>query len=55
MILLDEARRDEMGKLHNQIVELIDAAALSPPELIVVLRMVANYAEKLFEASIERV
>jgi hypothetical protein len=49
---LGDARRDAMGELYNQFVALIDGAALSPPEMIVVLRMLANYVEQLFSASV---
>ena len=52
MEYLSEAQNDAMGELHNGIVELIDKAKLSPPETIVILRMIANSVERLFEVSV---
>lgn len=37
-----------MGKFHNDVVELVDTTQLTPPEIIIVLRMLANEIERLF-------
>ena len=52
MEYLSEAQNDAMGELHNGVVELIDKTKLSPPEIIIILRMVANNIERLFEVSV---
>lgn len=39
-----------MGKFHNDVVELVDTTQLTPPEIIIVLRMLANEIERLFSA-----
>jgi len=49
-----QEKTDIMGQLHNGVVALIDAIELSPPEVIIVLRMIANNIERLFEASLQR-
>jgi len=41
-----------MGEFYNQVVGLIDGSSLSPPETIVVLRLLANYVEQIFAASV---
>ena len=48
---IPKTRKDKMGRLNNQIVELIDKSELTPPEVIAVLRMVANRLEELFQIS----
>jgi len=48
---IPKTRKDKMGRLNNQIVELIDKSELTPLEVIVVLRMVANHLEQLFHIS----
>ena len=50
---MDEVKLDAMGKLHNQFVELVDGTSLSPPEMIVVLRMLVNHIEQQFEKSVK--
>ena len=42
-----------MGELHNKIVALVDSVELTPPEVIIVLRMMANNIERLFETSVK--
>ena len=49
-----QEKTDIMGQLHNGVVALIDAIELSPPEVIIVLRMITNNIERLFEASLQR-
>lgn len=48
---IPKTRKDKMGRLNNQIVELVDKSELTPLEAIVVLRMVANMLEQLFAIS----
>lgn len=50
--LVDD-RRDSMGNFHNALVDLVDTCELTPPEVIVLLRMVANNIERLFEAAMK--
>jgi len=54
MQYLSEERQDAMGSLYNKLVEIVDSTELSPPETITVLRMAANYVERLFETSVKR-
>jgi len=42
-----------MGELHNKLVVLVDDTRLTPPEVIIVLRMMANNIERLFETSVK--
>lgn len=53
MIYPDESTRNMMGELHNILTLYVDSSPLSPPEVIIVLRMMANNIEKLFEASVK--
>ena len=48
---IPKTRKDKMGRLNNQIVELVDKSELTPLEAIVVLRTIANNLERLFEIS----
>uniref|UniRef100_A0A6M3LIG1 Uncharacterized protein n=1 Tax=viral metagenome TaxID=1070528 RepID=A0A6M3LIG1_9ZZZZ len=48
---IPKTRTDKMGRLNNQVVELVDKSDLTPLEAIVVLRMVANRLEQLFDVS----
>jgi len=48
---IPKTRKDKMGRLNNQIVELVDKSELTPLEAIVVLRMVAIRLEELFQIS----
>jgi len=48
---IPKTRKDKMGRLNNQIVELVDKSELTPLETIVVLRMVAIRLEELFQIS----
>lgn len=41
-----------MGRLHNSIIKLINESRLTPPEVAIVLRMLANKMELLFELSL---
>lgn len=53
MEYLPADRADLMGAFHNQVVSIMDATALTPPEAIVVLRMIVNNTEALFAASVK--
>ena len=48
---IPKTRKDRMGRLNNQIVELVDKSELTPPEVIIVLRAMANNLERLFDIS----
>jgi len=48
----ENPHNDAMGKLHNQIVKLIDATTLPPAEVTIILRMLANSIESLFAATV---
>ena len=48
---IPKTRKDKMGRLNNQIVELVDKSELTPLEAIVVLRQISNKLEQLFEIS----
>jgi hypothetical protein len=41
--------KEAMGKLHNDIVVLVDASILSPPEIILLLGMLADEIRQAFE------
>lgn len=47
-----KTRKDNMGKLNNNIVKLIDESGLTSPDVAIVLRMLANRIELLFELSL---
>lgn len=49
---IPKTRKDKMGWLNNRIVELVDKSELTPLEAIVVLRMVANRLEEIFQISV---
>jgi hypothetical protein len=53
MLPIEEVRSDKMGELHNQIVAILDSCEISPPDAIVILRMIANDLEKVFEMSVK--
>ena len=46
-------RRGLMGSLHNDIVELIDKTQLTPPEVVIVLRLLADEVERLFHIQVQ--
>lgn len=48
-----EDRTDLMGEFHNAVIGLVDACKLTPPEVTVILRMVASNTEKLFEIAVK--
>ena len=48
-----EDRTDLMGEFHNAVIGLVDSCKLTPPEVIVILRMVASNTEKLFEIAVK--
>ena len=48
---IPKTRKDKMGRLNNQIVELVNKAELTPLEAIVVLRQISGKLEELFEIS----
>jgi len=54
MTYQDDKKTDEMGALHNQLVDIVDATPLSPTETMAVFRMIVNYIEKLFEISVKK-
>jgi len=37
-----------MGNFHNSVVELVDHTQLTPPEVVIVLRLLADEIERLF-------
>lgn len=41
-------RVGSMGKLHNDMVELVDKTYLTPPEVAMVLRLLANEIDDAF-------
>jgi hypothetical protein len=44
--------KEAMGQLHNEIVVLVDASILSPPEIILLLRMLAEEIQRAFETAV---
>ncbi len=38
----EERQNDEMGVLHNRLVDIIDASKLSPPRVLLVLEMLKD-------------
>jgi len=51
---MSKAGKDRMGRLNNQIVDLIDKAELNPPEVLLVLKMLINRIEQLFILSLRQ-
>ena len=49
----DEARKGLMREFHNAVVTLMDKSPLSAPEAIVILRMIVNTTEGLFETAVK--
>jgi hypothetical protein len=49
---LSNERKEAMGKLHNELVVLVDASILSPPEIILLLRMLSQEIQQAFETVI---
>jgi hypothetical protein len=49
----DADRNDMLGEFHNAIVQVVDMTTLSPPEVVVILRIVANSIERLFEVAVK--
>jgi hypothetical protein len=49
---IDEIKSEAMALLHNGVVNLVDETILTPPETILVLRLVADHIQKLFETSV---
>lgn len=45
-------RRGLMGNLHNSVVGLVDKTQLTPPEVVIVLRLLANEIEQAFFAQV---
>lgn len=39
-----------MGNLHNSVVGLVDKTQLTPPEVVIVLRLLAEEIEQVFFA-----
>ena len=50
---IDDSRKEAMGQLHNEIVVLVDGTILTPFETVMVLRIVINEIEKVFEQSVK--
>ena len=50
MIDTSKTTKGEMGNLNNEIVKLIDASSVSPPEAIVVLKLLHDSLLRAFEA-----
>lgn len=46
-----KTRFDQMGKLNNAVVELIDTSQLTPLEVIAVLEAIASKIKELFALS----
>ena len=42
-----------MGLFHNAVVKNIDECKLSPPETVMVLRMLAFNIERMFEGAVK--
>ena len=53
MEYLDDVRKDMMGEFHNKVVTVIDESALTPTEVIVILRMIVSTSERLFELAVK--
>lgn len=49
----DDIKRDAMGMLHNEIVHLIDASILEPPDVLFVLRLLIKNIEDLHEIALK--
>jgi hypothetical protein len=49
----DQETIDAMGEFHNTVVGLVDTSTLSLPELIVVLRVLANELEDAFTNTVK--
>ena len=49
MEAIPQTRKDKMGELNNQIVELVDKSELTPLEVVTVLRMTVARVEQLIE------
>ena len=47
-------RKGLMGSLNNSVVGLIDKSQLTPPEVVIVLRLLANEIEQAFFAQQRR-
>jgi hypothetical protein len=44
--------KEAMGQLHNEIVVLVDASILSPPEIILLLGMLTEEIQRAFETAV---
>lgn len=49
---VDAARNEAMAALNNGITDLIDAAPLTPAEVLLVLRTLINSVERCHEAAV---
>jgi len=47
-------RMGGMGKLHNDIVALVDQTYLTPPEVTMVLRLLIQEIDRAFEVKVQR-
>jgi hypothetical protein len=52
---VEDFRVEAMGNLHNAIVAMVDDSILTLPEVTMVLRMVADDIQVLFEKSVKGV
>jgi hypothetical protein len=50
---VEDYRIEAMGQFHNAVVALIDDTILSVPETILVLRIIANDVQDIFEKSVK--
>jgi hypothetical protein len=48
-----EGMTEQMGLFHNAVVKNIDECKLSPPETVMVLRMLAFNIERMFEGAVK--
>ena len=48
-----EGMTEQMGLFHNAVVKSIDECKLSPPETVMVLRMLVFSIERMFEGAVK--
>jgi hypothetical protein len=44
---------ERMGLFHNAVIKCIDECSLSPPEAVMVLRLLSNNIDRMFEAAVK--
>lgn len=53
MEYLTQDKKDELAIFHNGVIDIVNETKLTPPEVIIVLRSITTYLERVFILSVQ--